>query len=109
MFDSGKVYITKKINVFDYLDNDRENEIFELVEKEEAIEIKADDFRDGYKEKLNQDLMIIKKIRSLWADVTDDPKLSDFISNLLTNEVLAGKKIIIFTEAAETGDYLYND
>lgn len=107
MFDSGKVYITKKVNVFDYLDNDREDEILELVEKEEASEIESEDFLDGYREKLQQDLIIIRDIQRIWADVSSDPKLSSFITELKNNEVLKGKKAIIFTEAAETGEYLY--
>ena len=107
MFDSGKVYITKKVNVFDYLDHDREDEILKLVEKKEAIEIRSEDFRDGYKEKLQQDQIIIRNIQRIWASVYDDPKLTSFISELKNNEILNGQKLIIFTEAAETGEYLY--
>jgi superfamily II DNA/RNA helicase/HKD family nuclease len=107
MFDAGKVYISKKVNVFDYLDDDREDFLLELVEKEEAIGIDSEDFTDGYRDFLEQDSAIIRKIQELWAGVADDPKITSFIKELKNNPTLSGKKVIIFTEAGETGEYLY--
>ena len=108
MFDSGKVYISKKINVFDYLDSDREDELLNMVESEEVIGIEADDFKDSYRDLLENDFHIIRQIQHLWAGVDEDPKLDAFIHELKSNPDLAGKKVIIFTEAGETGDYLYD-
>ena len=108
MFDSGKVYISKKVNVFDYLDSDREDELLNMVETEEVIGIASDDFKESYRELLDNDFHIIQKIKRLWAGVDDDPKLDAFVDELKNNSELSGKKVIIFTEAGETGDYLYD-
>ena len=108
MFDAGRVYISKKVNVFDYLDDDREDELLALVEKEEAIEIDSTDFEKGYREFLEKDLSIIRKIQALWVGVQTDPKLSVFIDQLKSNPILSNQKVIVFTEAGETGDYLYD-
>ena len=108
MFDDGMVYISKKVNVFDYLDSDREDELLNMVESEEVIGIESDDFEVSYRELLENDFLIIKQIRRLWADVEEDPKLDAFIHEMKFNSELAGKKVIIFTEAGETGDYLYD-
>lgn len=108
MFDDGMVYISKKINVFDYLDSDREDELLNMVENEEVIGIEARDFENSYRELLENDFRIIQKIKRLWAGVDEDPKLNAFIHELKSNPELAGKKVIIFTEAGETGDYLYD-
>ena len=107
MFDNGKVYISKKINVFDYLDSDREDELMHMVETEDVIGIDSADFSDPYRELLQSDFQIIQRIKRLWAGVDDDPKLEAFIKELKENAQLADKKVIIFTEAGETGDYLY--
>lgn len=66
MFDTGKVYISKKVNVFDYLDSDREEELLKLVENEDVLGIDSGDFLDGYRELLEKDLSIIRQINSLW-------------------------------------------
>lgn len=108
MFDAGSVYISKKVNVFDYLDADREDDLMKLVEHEDVIKINSADFVPGYRETLENDLEIIKSISTLWDGVEDDPKLTAFIDQLQSNKILAGKKLIIFTEAAETGHYLFD-
>lgn len=108
MFDSGMVYISKKVNVFDYLDSDREDELLGMVESEEVIGIESEDFEGSYRELLENDFHIIQQIKRLWADVNEDPKLDAFVYELKENSELAGKKVIIFTEAGETGDYLYD-
>lgn len=107
MFDDGKVYISKKVNVFDYLDDDREDELLKMVEKEEVIGINTEDFEEGYRELLENDISIIRQVQSLWKNIDYDPKLQSFIEQLTINPLLRGKKIIIFTEASETGEYLY--
>lgn len=107
MFDAGKVYISKKVNVFDYLDSDREEELLKLVDCEDVLGIDSGDFVNGYRDLLEKDLSIIREIHSLWVLEESDPKLESFISQLKTNPIVIGKKVIIFSEAGETGDYLY--
>ena len=107
MFDGGKVYISKKVNVFDYLDSDHEEELIRLVENEDVLGIDSEDFVDTYRTQLENDLAIIREINTLWALEESDPKLDAFIHALKSNPILMNQKLIIFTEAAETGDYLY--
>ena len=107
MFDNGKVYISKKVNVFDYLDDDREDELLKMVENEEVISINTKDFVDGYRNLLENDISIIQQVQSLWKNVKLDPKIQSFIDQLSSSPLLREKKVIIFTEASETGEYLY--
>ncbi len=107
MFDDGEVYISKKINVFDYLDDDREDELLKMVEIEEVIGINSKDFVNGYRKLLENDISIIRQVQSLWKNINYDPKLQAFTKQLTINPLLKGKKIIIFTEASETGYFLY--
>ena len=107
MFDDGKVYISKKVNVFDYLDDDREDDLLKMVETEDVIGINTEDFVDGYRDLLEQDISIIQQVQSLWKNVNYDPKIESFIDQLSSNLLLREKKVIIFTEAGETGEYLY--
>jgi superfamily II DNA/RNA helicase len=109
MYEKGTVYISKKVNVYDLLDNDNEEKLFELVQQEKVQMYKADDFRDEFLSMLNNDLKTLQKIESLWLDVNKDPKLKEFLVELTTNKNLKDKKLIVFTESKETGDYLYEN
>src|SRR5690606_2144311 len=55
-----------------------------------------------------RDLGLLEDIHSLWNGIAADPKLDAFVEQLRSNLLLKDKKIIIFTEAAETGEYLYD-
>ncbi len=47
------------------------------------------------------------QVQSLWKNVKRDPKREEFVRQLMQNPLLKGKKMIIFTESAETASYLY--
>ena len=40
--------------------------------------------------------------------ITTDPKLEEFRKNLTSNEIMKGKKGIVFTESKETAEYLFD-
>lgn len=109
MFNKGVVLISKKVNVYDLLDEDNEEKILQLVEEEKVQKYDADEFRLEFINDLNADFELLKEIRSLWVDVDSDPKLDSFINELNSKADLKSKKIIIFTESKETGDYLFKN
>ena len=107
MYENGTVYISRNIDVYDYLDRDDEEQLLELVDDNNVRKYDSGKFVDKFSSDLDHDLELLEKIRSLWTDVKDDPKLEQFIHDLKSKEMLKKGKLIIFTESKETGDYLY--
>ena len=109
MYDNGTVFVSKKINVYDYLDNDDEDSL--ILELEKDIKSKIYDkekFEPEFIEKLNLDLSILKWIKSTWEKVERDFKKDKFVDSLHNDDILKTSKIIVFTESMETGLDLYN-
>jgi superfamily II DNA or RNA helicase len=107
MFGDGTIYISKKVNVYDLLDNDDFEKLEKAVEEERVQKYESKDFRKDFINDLNHDLAVLKQVWSLWKDVDEDPKLTTFIQALKKHEKLKKKQIVVFTESKETGDYLY--
>lgn len=107
MFHTGTVYISKKVNVYDFLDNDDEEKLLELVETGKVQSYKSSEFNNLFIGDLEKDLALLRDLKCLWVSVYKDPKIIKFISELLENKELKDSKPIIFTESKETGDYLY--
>lgn len=106
MVDQGMVLISKKINVYELLNEDNDEKINRLIEEERLDKYESTEFRSDFILDLNSDLALLKKIRDLWKGVNTDPKLERFIFELKSNDELKHKKVIIFSESKETGDYL---
>lgn len=109
MYHSGTIYISNKVNVYDLLDSDNEDELLRLVELDKAQKYNSSDFTTEFIQKLNDDLQILIHIQKIWSDVNNDPKLEQFIKELKKNKLLKNIKVILFTESAETGSYLYTN
>ena len=109
MFEGGKVLISKKVDVYELLNSDDEERILQLIDEGKLQEYNSDDFRPEFEEHLKYDLELLEQITELWKDVDSDPKLETFIKELTTQTDLKDKKLIIFTESKETGDYLSNN
>jgi superfamily II DNA or RNA helicase len=107
MYEGGTVYISKKVNVYDLLDNDDMEKLEQYVEEEKAQKYDARDFKEGFLDDLKHDLQTLRTIEELWRDIEDDPKLEQLVKDLKFNALLKNKKLIIFTESMETGVYLY--
>ena len=106
MYHSGTILISKKVNVYDILYRDDLDDIIE--EFGEGIDkYDVSDFEPNFIELLEFDKELLIEIQNLWKNVEDDPKLDEFISELKSNQYLNGKKVIIFTESKETGEYLF--
>ncbi len=115
MFDKGIVYIAPNLKVSEYLIEDREEELIQLIEQmretDPTIEIcSPDDFLPGFYEGLLKDYEILKTLVANWELVTEDPKLDEFLfqlkTRLLNTDINPQKKLVVFSESKETTDYL---
>lgn len=106
MLNSGQILISKSINVFDLIDEDDEDKINKLIDEGRVEKFEKSEFENNYLEDLHSDLETLKTIRDLWKDIDFDPKVTSLIRELRKDQILKNKKIIIFSESAETGKYL---
>lgn len=107
MFDKGIVYISKKVNVYDLLDQDNIDTLENLVDEDRVDKYMSCNFRKDYRNLILQDLEILKSVKKLWLHIDEDPKLDSFLHEIKTNSTIKGKKVVVFTESKETGDYLF--
>lgn len=112
MYESGKVYISKKINVYDLLDDGDDANLKKLyyhIEQQDIMAFDSKEFLPKFIRDLRNDLTRLEYLRDMWAEITEDPKLDEFRKQLQENKVVKGKKAIVFTESKETAEYLYNN
>lgn len=107
-YDKGAVYISKDYanKIFDLLGSGDEDSVIELIEEGKAEKYEAKGFKKEFRQDLESDLFLLRKIRELWQSVQRDPKLLKFIDMLTNRKVLKESKLIVFTESKETADYL---
>ena len=106
MAESGKVYISKKVDVYDLLDDGNIEKLMYLIEQQDVMEFKTTEFEARFIKELHQDLAQLQYLQGLWNLIKTDPKLDEFKRNLTQNRVMRGKKVIVFTESKETAEYL---
>ncbi|WP_373599821.1 helicase-related protein [Paraclostridium bifermentans] len=106
MYESGIVYISKKYNVYDLMNNGEEEKLDIIVDRDDAFKFKSEEFKTLFIEDLRFDLSNLKMIKRMWEPVNSDPKLDKFIDDLKNNKILKKSKILIFTESKETAEYL---
>lgn len=106
MCSKGDVYISKKIDVYDLLDNGDDEKLMEFVDADRVQHYKTNEFREDFISALKQDLLFLKLLQDQWEDIIDDPKKEQFLLELENNKTLKNKKIIIFTESKETAEYI---
>lgn len=106
MAESGEVYISKKVDVYDLLDDGNMEKLLYLIEQQDVMKFKTSEFEARFMKELRQDLAQLKYLQDLWNMVEIDPKLDEFKKNLAQNRIMRGKKIIVFTESKETAEYL---
>lgn len=107
MYENGTVYIAKRADVYELLDNDDLETLDRLLAEEKAQMYASSDFSSDFIEDLRHDLRTLKAIQSLWQKVEQDPKLETFIRRLKTDPVLKDNRLVVFTESRETGEYLF--
>lgn len=106
MYNDGTVYISKKYNVYDLLNNENDEKLMSLVEEDEVSKFDSNEFNEQFKIDLESDLAILKTLYDQINKITVDPKVEYFIKELKNNEILKESKKIIFTESQETAEYL---
>ena len=115
MFNNGTIYIAPNLKVSNYIIEDREDELIELIstlaDTDPTIQIcKPSDFIHGFYAGLVKDYEILEILVNRWNGVECDPKLDEFLYQL--KEILLDKKInpqqklVVFSESKETTDYL---
>ena len=106
MCENGEVYISKKIDVYDLLDNGDDERIMELVDEDLIQYFPISDFNQEFVNDLNKDLLLLQNLANKWADIDEDPKKEQFLFELSNRAALRNQKIIIFTESKETAEYV---
>lgn len=106
MYETGDIWISKKLNVFDLLENENIDKLIEAEKNDDAMHFKAEAFNANFIKDLKWDLNKLRYMENLWDDITEDPKLEQFIEELGHNDKMWGNKKIIFTESKETAEYL---
>ena len=106
MYKQGEVYISKKVDVYELLDNGDDEKLMELVEDDLVQHYSIDKFNDQLLLDLERDLLQLRLLQEEWEEITEDPKKDQFLHELKTNPLLKDKKMIIFTESKETAEYV---
>jgi len=114
MVENDRVYIAPKLNVSEFILNDDEDLLEQIlidsVDPSLIQAFSADDFEDEFIEGLESDHKILEKLVTEWGTVNQDPKYDEFIERLkqefLMKDFNPGQKIIVFSESKETGEYL---
>ena len=108
MYESGTVYISKKVNVYEMLDNGDDDKLIEMAEMpdDKVRRFKSEEFEDSFIKGLRSDYDQLINMKTKWKKVIEDPKLTAFIGSLKTDKRLKNRKVIVFTESKETADYL---
>ena len=112
MYENGTVYISRSVDVYDYLDKDNVDELLDLVDDQGEPKVQrysSQSFREELSAHLNFDLGVLQQIKRLWSRVKEDPKLNEFVRELRNDAGLGVNKLLVFTESKETGDYLYDN
>lgn len=106
MYEHGDVYISKKVNVYDLLDNGDTKALLKMLEDEKGQHFKSDEFNNMFLPSLQIDLATLKELKQQWDNITIDPKIEKFKEELTNNKIFKDNKIIVFTEAADTANYI---
>lgn len=107
MYEKGKIYISKKYNVYDLLLDEDDEILLDLISKGEIEEYLSDEFKNKFKNDLEYDLNILNEMfKSIESLGEKDVKLENFLESLEENKILKNSKLIIFTESKETAEYL---
>ncbi len=114
-FNNQRIYIfadIEKIDIATYILEDNESALEDLLvkNKDSGQVYKPEDFEKGYYDNIKSDLEIVRDLFERWKKVKEDPKYNVFLDYLknefFKKEINTGGKIVIFSEAKVTTDYL---
>lgn len=106
MCETGTVYISKKVNVYDLMDSGDDEKLLRFIDEDKVQKFKIDDFSPSFLAQVKCDLAMLQELQGDWNEINTDPKVEQFISQINTNKILKNKKLIIFTESKETAEYV---
>lgn len=115
MIENGKIYIAPKLGVSDYILENNEAELEELLlNSEDPSKIQVFDvseFSEEFIQGVSKDHQILKELVGKWQAIGDyDPKYETFLNKLKTDlsdkEINGNNKLVVFSESKETTTYL---
>jgi len=114
MIKNNKIIIAPKININDFILEDREEELMALLANEcltdpSIIICVKDDFEQGFVAGVEHDYQMLKNLKSEWDKITTDPKADKLLEQFptfLNQEKNPEQKIVIFTESVDTMKHL---
>ncbi|WPY97805.1 helicase-related protein [Christiangramia sp. OXR-203] len=115
MIKNGTIYIAPKLNVSDFILNENEAELEEILRNAEDTEtINAypiEDFYEEFIQGIKHDHLTLTKLKVKWDEVTEDPKYNTFVkrinNELMDSVINDNKKLLVFSESKETTNYLF--
>ena len=115
MIENGKIFIAPKLGVSEFILNDNEAELDELLlNSDDSARIQAfdvEEFSDEFIQGIKKDNDILEELVKKWNAVNNyDPKYQTLLrklqSEFLSAEINDNKKLVIFSESKETTEYL---
>ncbi len=115
MFENERIYIAPNVNVNEFLMEDKEQELIDKITflkltDPTITECVPEDFTEDFIEGLKNDYALLEPLNTRWQEVEEDPKLDEFLrrlkTELLSKEINHSKKLVVFSEAKDTTDYL---
>jgi len=114
MLKNNRVFIAPKLKVSEFILNEDEQYLEQLLidsDNPELIQVfSRDDFEQVFIDGINKDQEILNKLVEEWSKIDYDPKYNTFINKinqeLLLKEKNPNQKLVIFSESKETTWYL---
>ena len=108
LYKQGFVYTGDNLvtNFHKIIEADDFEKIESLISEGRVQQYSSNDFVDEYIHDLEHDRSVLQSLQDDWDTVKTDPKLTEFIQQMCNDQNLKGKKVLVFTEAKETADYL---
>ena len=112
MIEADRIFIAPKLNVNEFVLNEDESTLEAYLEDRPDLirAYAADDFDEKFIKGINHDYILLRGLDKAWGDVTDDPKLDEFLKQL--DEVFFDQtlndngKLVVFSESKDTTQYL---
>ncbi len=114
MLNSGKVYMSRKYKINDFIEKNNEDELQQyLIDAETPDLIQSfikEDFTTEFIEGIERDNDFLKQLVHDWNLIVDDPKYNTFLekirNELFDTKINDNKKLLIFSESKETTDHI---
>ena len=108
-FETNTIYLPKHYDnierLYRLLEEDNNKALEELLEQNKLLALAPSDFHKDYAQKLQTDRANLQALLDKWEQITQDPKLDKLKAFLDSQEPT--QKVVIFTEAKSSSEYLY--